>query len=142
MANQFYNQAKKKLMQGSFVLDSDTIKVMILSSSYTPNIDTDTFKSDISANEVSGTGYTAGGTALASKTITVDTTNDLAYFDAADVSLAGLTIVNGRYLVVYKDTGTPSTSPLLFYDDMGGNKSPTGDTFTIVWDANGLCKLT
>lgn len=142
MANAFYNPAKKKLMQGSFILDSDTIKVMILSSAYTPNIDTDTFKSDISANEVSGAGYTAGGTALASKTITVDTTNDLAFFDAADVSLPGVTIVNGRYLVVYKDTGTPSTSPLLLYDDLGGNKNPTGDTFLITWDANGICKLT
>lgn len=48
---------------------SDTIKMALTTSAYTPNRDTHEFFSDIT-NEITGTGYTAGGVALASKTIT------------------------------------------------------------------------
>ena len=48
---------------------SDTIKRMLTTSTYTPNRDTHELKADVT-NEVVGTGYTAGGAALASKTIT------------------------------------------------------------------------
>lgn len=48
---------------------SDDMKIMLTTASYTPNIDTHEFKSDVT-NEVVGTGYTAGGVSLGSKTIT------------------------------------------------------------------------
>ena len=46
---------------------TDSIKVMLMTSTYTPNKDTHAFKSDIT-NEVVGTNYVATGQALASKT--------------------------------------------------------------------------
>lgn len=48
---------------------TDTIKVMLTTSTYTENLDTHETKADVT-NEVVGTGYTAGGATLASKTIT------------------------------------------------------------------------
>lgn len=136
-----YNAAKKKLMEGTFNLTSDTIKVALVTSSYTPNIDTEDFFDDVSSYEVSGTGYTAGGPTLANKSITVDTGNDWATFDADDVALTNVTVSNVRYLVIYKSTGTPSTSPLIAVIDLAANKSAAGDTFTIQWSANGILRF-
>lgn len=80
-----YNDAKKAFQDGDIDLLNDNIRVALLTSSYTPNIDTDTFWSDISANEASATtGYTAGGELLTGKTTTVDTAADDSTFDAAD----------------------------------------------------------
>lgn len=135
-----YNQAKKKLMQGLFVLDTDTIKVALCTSSYAPNIDTNTFFSDIT-NEVAASGtYAAGGQALANKTLTVDTANDLVYLDADDTSWTGVTFTY-RYIVVYKSTGVSSTSPLLFYVDLGADRSNSADTAYIQWAATGIFKI-
>jgi hypothetical protein len=60
----------------TFAIDylSDTIKVSLHTSSWTPNLDTNEVFSD-ATNEVSGTGYTAGGVTLASKTITYSPAN-------------------------------------------------------------------
>lgn len=140
MASVIYNSFKHDIMNGGIDLDTDTIKVALVTSTYSPNIDTHTKFSDIT-NEVSGTGYTAGGATLASVTITQDNTNDLAYMDAADASWASSTIT-ARGAVIYKSTGTASTSPLVAYIDFGADKASSSGTFTITWDAAGILKLT
>jgi len=118
---------------------SDTIKCALLTSSYTPNQNTHEFWSDVSAQEVSGTNYTAGGTALGSKTLSASGTTTT--LDAADPSWANSTIT-ARYAVFYKDTGTASTSPLIAYADFGSNISSTNGTFTVVLNASGLATIT
>lgn len=66
----FYKSYINARMAGTGpVWASDTIKVALLTSSYTPNYDTHDFFDDIT-NEVTGTGYTAGGATLGSKTVT------------------------------------------------------------------------
>ena len=139
MASVVYNNGKKYLMDGTLDLDTNTIKVALVTSSYTPNIDTHANFSDIT-NEVSGTGYTAGGATLTSVTVTVDTSNDRAAFDAADVTWSASTIT-ARGAVVYKSTGTASTSSLLCYFDFGSDQISSSGNFTISWNAVGLLTL-
>jgi hypothetical protein len=43
-----------------------------------------------------------------------------------------------RYGVIYSDTGTTSTSPLIGYIDFGEDVSVTDDTLTINFDADGI----
>lgn len=136
MADVIYNNAKKFLIDGTIDLDTDTIKVALVTSSYTVDIDTHDYFDDIT-NEVSGTGYTAGGATLASKTLTVDTTNDRCKFDAADVSWDPSTIT-ARAAILYKSTGTASTSPLIAYFDFASDKSSSNAEFTITWHADGI----
>jgi hypothetical protein len=93
-------------------LEADTIKLMLLTSSHTPNDDTDVFIDDVSANEVSASGtYSAGGGTLTVTSSTDDTDNE-GVFDATDISFTSATIT-ARYAVIYKDTGTPGTSPIV-----------------------------
>jgi hypothetical protein len=120
---------------------SDTIKVALLSSAYTPNQGTHANFSDVNANEVSGTGYTAGGATLANKTRTLDTTNKVLVLDADDVTWANSTIT-ARYAVVYDSTGTASTSPLIGYIDLVSDQASNNGNFVIQWDATGIVRLT
>jgi hypothetical protein len=120
-------------------LDTDTVKVALVTSSYAPNQDTHDFFDDVT-NEVSGTGYTAGGATLASPTVTLDTTNDRVDFDAADTSWTTSTIT-ARAAVIYKSTGTASTSPLIAYIDFGSDQISSAGTFLIQWNASGILRI-
>lgn len=140
MADAIPNSFKKHIMNGGIDLDTDTIKVMLLSSSHTQNVDAQEFIDDVSANEVSGTGYSAGGQALANKSVTQNNTTDKGVFDADDVTWSTATIT-ARYAAVYKDTGTPSTSPIICIIDFGSDKSSTAGDFSINWNASGILTL-
>lgn len=140
MASVVYNSYKKYALNGGVDLDTDTIKVGLVTSAYSPNIDTDEFYSDIT-NEVSGTGYSAGGEALANKSVTQDNTDNEGVFDADDVTWAASTIT-ARGAFLYKDTGVAATSPLICYFDFTTDKSSSSGNFTLQWDAEGILNLT
>lgn len=139
MANAVYNSFKKNIMNGSIDLDTDTIKVALVTSSYSPNIDTHEDMADVT-NEVTGTGYSAGGATLANKAVTANTTSDKGVFDADDPSWANSTIT-ARGAVIYKSTGVAANDLLIGYIDFGSDKSSSGGTFTITLDATGILTL-
>lgn len=142
MANLLYNSFKADIGNGNIDWDNNsttTIKVMLVTSAYAVDIDNHTVISDI-LNEVSGTGYTAGGNALLNRAITVDTVNNVAHYNGDNVTWVSSTIT-AAFAIVYKDTGTPTTSPLIAYIDFGGNKSSSAGDFTIQWNADGIFKV-
>jgi hypothetical protein len=137
MAATCYNSLKRDIAKALIDLSADTIKVMLVTSSYTQDIDAHTKRSDIT-NEVVGTGYTAGGSALANKTVTANNTSDKGVFDADDLSWAAATIT-ARGAVLYKSRGgAASADELIAYYDFGSNIVSTGSTFLITWDATGI----
>lgn len=147
MASYVPNSFKGRLMGdtaqiGTAVnLASDTVKLMLLTSSHTPNEDADVFIDDIDANEVAASGtYSAGGATLTKSSSTDDTDNE-GVFDASDVSFTSATIT-ARYAAIYKDTGTPATSPVICVIDFGSNQTSTAGTFTITFAAEGILNLT
>lgn len=139
MADVIYNSFKQKIMNGSIDLDTDTIKVALVTSSYTPNQDSHTVFSDVT-NEVSATGYTAGGATLSGVTVTQDDTDNEGVFDATDSAWPSSSIT-ARGAVLYKSTGVAGTSPLIAYIDFGQDVSSVGATFTIQWNAEGILNL-
>lgn len=134
------NSFKKRILEANINLSADTIKVALLTNIHVTNIDTQEFWSNVSANEVVGTGYTAGGQALASKVVSQDNVDDEGVFDAADVTWAASTIT-ARYAVVYKDTTVATTSPLICIIDFGTDKSSSNGNFTIQWATEGILNL-
>jgi len=141
MASKLYGNFLLKALNKEVDFDSDTIKVALLSSSYTPDQDAHDYFNDVSTYEVSGTGYTAGGATLASKTATSDSSTNVIVLDAADVTWSSSTIT-ARYAVVYDSTGTASTSALIGYVDFGSDQSSTNGNFTITWDSTGIVRIT
>ena len=136
----YANALKNLLDRGQNIdIDTNTIKVLLTTSAYTPNQDTHSDKGDIT-NEITGTGYTAGGATLASKTVA--TTNNVLNVDAADPSWAGATFT-ARRAAYYDDSGaTDADKALLSWNDFGADESVTAGTFTIQHHADGIVKIT
>lgn len=137
-----YGNLTKALWNKEVDYDSDDIKVMLVSSAYSPNQDTHDYLDDVQAFEVSGTGYTAGGQALANRTRVYDAANNVLVLDADNVTWANSTIT-ARYAVVYDNTGaSAAVKPLIGYVDLISDQASNAGNFTIEWDASGLLRHT
>lgn len=140
MANVIYNSFKRDIMNGSIDLDTDTIKVMLVTSTYTPDQDAHDKRDDIT-NEVAGTGYSSGGAALANKSVTADNTDNEGVFDADDLTWASATIT-ARGAVLYKSRGgAASADELIMYFDFTSDQTSTNGNFTLQWNAEGILNL-
>lgn len=136
-----YGLAHKSAWNKEIDFDSDAIKVMLCTSTYVPDQDAHQYKSSVT-NEVTGTGYTAGGATLTSPTVAYTGASNTLTFDAADVSWPSSTIT-ARYAVVYDSTpATDATRPLICYVDFGADVISSGGTFSITWDAAGIATVT
>lgn len=136
-----YGKALLSLLNKEVDLDSDALKVMLCTSSYTPDQDTHQYKSSVT-NEVSGTGYTATGATLGSVTVAYSAGSNTVTLDAADPSWTTSTIT-ARYAVFYDSSpATDATRPLISYVDFGADVSTTAGTFLITLDAAGIATFT
>lgn len=125
---------------GQIDWDTNTIKIALLDNTHTPAPDTHDFFNDVEADEISGTGYTAGGGTLTNPTVTVDGATDEIRFDADDEAWAAATFT-AAYGVVYKDAGgATSADPLILLIDFDGDQAVSSGTFTIVPDSTGYGK--
>lgn len=143
MADTVYNQFKTELMNGTYDLEADTVKVALVDNTYTIDPDVTTgwnTGSDPFDSEISGTGYTAGGVTLASKAVTQENAADEGKWDAADVSWSSATFT-ARYAVIWDDTPTSPANPLILVLDFGADRSVTSGTFTIAWHADGIVNI-
>lgn len=134
MANAMYPKGLKAILDGDVDMLADNIKVVLLDSGYTFNSAHD-FLDDISGGAIVATSGNLG-----SKTTTS------GYFDAADVTFTALTGDDVVAYVVYKDTGSSATSPLLCYVDTAGDTSalliePDGTDVTLRWNSAGIFRI-
>lgn len=134
MASGLYNKGREKFLGGASQISwsGDNIKaVLVDTGAYTANLSTHEFLSDIT----SGARIATSGN-LASKSIT----DGVA--DAADVTFSAVSGASCEAIVLYKDTGTPSTSPLIAYIDTatGLPVTPNGSDIVVSWD-NGSNKI-
>ena len=109
-------------------ISDDTFKVALVTSSYTPDKDTHEHFDDVT-NEVSGTGYTAGGNTVTG-TLTLDNANDKLTLEFASTNWTSATIT-ARGAVYYSSTGTASTSTLIAYNDFGSDVAVTAGTLAL-----------
>jgi len=102
----------------------DTLKIALYTSSATLGSTTSAYTT---TNEVSGTGYTAGGATLASQAVAYDATNKVAFFDAADPAFTTATIT-ARGALIYNNTKSNASIAVL---DFGSDFTSTAGTFTV-----------
>ena len=128
MASLIYHNFFERLGRGAGDLQSLTVKCALVTSSYVADKDHDFFN-DIT-NEVSGTGYSAGG-ATATVTVTDDDANDRCDIVLGAVSWSTATIT-ARGAVYYVDTaGASSTDWLIAFVDFGSDQTSTAGTFSL-----------
>jgi len=126
---------------------TNAIKMLLLANTYVfneTNKDDDVWRSDLTG-EVTGTNYTAGGAAVGNsgtRSVVVDTTTNKVQLKAPAVEFLNVTITGIRNAVVYKDTGVPSTSPLIGCIDFGGDQSVNATTFSVDWSGGTVVEFT
>lgn len=126
----WYGNGLLNLAKGNIDFDGDTFKVMLLASGYTPNQDTHDFRDDLT-NEITGTGYTAGGATLAGVSVTYDATSNEVRILWTDSAWTSATFT-ARYAVIYKSRGGASSADeLIAYLDMVSDQSVSAATFTL-----------
>lgn len=131
MANALYAKGKEKILTAAINFSTDTIKVALIKNDYAQSLTTDEFYTSISASVI-GTPQTLSG-----KSITA------GVFDAADITYGAVTAgATSEGVVIYKDTGSAATSPLIAYIDTitGFPLATNGGDIAIQWD-NGTYKI-
>lgn len=130
MASVVYPKGKEAFLSGDIDIPTDTIKAALIDTgTYTYSAAHD-FYDDVSG--VVGTPQT-----LASKTVANGT------FDAADITFSSVTGNTVEAIIVYKDTGSAGTSPLIAYIDSGTGLpvTPNGGDINVTWNASGIFSL-
>lgn len=134
MANALYPLWKQQLF--SYTLNNNmstgTVTVAL--------IDTGTYTYSAAHQFWSSASAAAVGTpqVIGSKTFTN------GVFDGADVTFPSVTGNSAEAIIIYIDSGTPSTSPLVAYIDTsvtGLPVTPNGGNIAITWNASGIFAL-
>jgi len=131
--NAICNSFKKELLQGKHDFDaaSDTYKLAMYTSVATLGASTENYTT---SQEVSSSGYTAGGKALINQGVKVS--SGVAITDFSDLSFTGVTLT-ARGALIYNTTtdGGTGTTDAVAVLDFGGDKTATAGTFTIQFPA-------
>lgn len=145
MPSFIYNRFKINIARGLIDISASDINIALVTSAYaglssgTSATATDTHYTwgDVSATEVSGTGYTTGGYALSAVTLTQNDTTNAADWDCADITWSNSTI-DAWGAVIYKNSGT---KPLIMCFDFNGKKSSYISDFKITINTLGLMNI-
>lgn len=132
MANELYDAGREGFLDGSIDWDTDDIRAILIDvADYTVDLATHDNLDDIPA----GARVAVSG-ALTGKTVTAGVA------DADDVTWTAVTGDESEAIVLYKHTGTESTSRLIAYIDSatGLPVTPNGGDIKVEWD-NGSDKI-
>ena len=114
-------------------LEADTIKIALYTSSATLGATTTAYTT---TNEISGTGYTAGGVTLTSATVATSGTTAYVDFDNPEWTSATFT---ARGALIYNDTTAGDNSVAVL--DFGGDFTVSSGTFRVVFPAPGATAI-
>jgi hypothetical protein len=130
-------------------LGTDVPKAALYGTTPTPSADVTSANSAyavdqwIVGSEITHANWPAGGRPLASTSLN-SATSLTVFYDAADTAGAGTLTLAGVFgTLVYDDTlTTPVADQGISFNYFGGTQSVTAGTFTIVWHANGIWRIT
>ncbi len=130
MASVWYPKAKESFLKGDLDLDGTIRAVLIDTGTYTYNAAHDNY------DDLTGVVGSESG-AFASKTFTD------GVFDAADIVFSAVTGSAAEAIVIFLDTGTPSTDKLILFVDSatGLPVTPNGGDINVTWHASGIAAL-
>lgn len=141
MANLMYNSFTLEIQKQVINLETDTIKMMLVTNGYVPNVDTHSKRNQVT-NEVISANYTSGGLDLTGKTLTQDNDTNSTVFDADDVTFNGITLEDCIGAVLYKSRGgAPSADELIMYLGFPEPVTMTSGIFIVPFNVNGILKL-
>jgi hypothetical protein len=131
-----YDAAKLKIITGEINITTHSFKMMLATSVYVPNKETDAVYATVLPYEASGAGYTAGGWAL---TTTFTQVGPLLKLDAVDIIALALD-APWKYAIIYDNTH--ASKALLCYYNAAVPQTPGGFNYHFAFAAGGILTLT
>jgi|TARA_R100000482_G_scaffold123647_2_gene74129 hypothetical protein len=113
---------KSELLQAVHNFSSHTFKLALFTNSATLDASTTAYST---SNEVSGTGYSAGGATVSS--ITINTSGTTVFIDFADITFSNSTIT-ARGALLYNSSASDKAVAVF---DFGADQASSSSTFTI-----------
>lgn len=136
----WYAHAFSAAFNKEFNLLSDTEKLELMTSSYTPSTDNDDYQNDLT-NEVSSANYSAGGATLANDTFGYTAGTNTWKYTSDPVAWTNVTFTT-RYGAIWCDTaGVASADPLILFEDWGGDQTVNAANFTVTPAAAGWATI-
>ena len=120
---------RSDIVQGGQNLATDTLYMALYTAYATLNPSTTVYSTD---NEISGTGYTAGGNVITGVTISTDATNNIVYINFNNVSWSGANFT-ARGALIYNTTRSNKSVAVL---DFGSDKLFTAANNTVTMPVN------
>ena len=136
MASTNFTNLPRNLALGRHVFGTDTLKVLLVSSVPSEaNFDAWVSRADVT-NEITGTGYSAGGIAQAYSLDALDTTNNRQSITLTNITNGwSASTFSALGAIVFKNSGTASTDYLVSFIDFAGTVSCTNGTFSITYSS-------
>jgi hypothetical protein len=133
MSNAMYSKGLEAFLEGSIAALTDTLKLSLVTSAYSPNMATDQYYSTVTASG----GVTAGPITLTS------VTGSAGSLSAANTVFPSVSGAASAYLILFKSTGVDASSPLIAkYDTATGLPvTPNGGNITVAWASGVLFTL-
>jgi hypothetical protein len=122
-----------KAVTGQTAAPTGTLKGAFMATGYTQDKEAHQFYSDVSSSVASGTTVRT----IASLDVRVDTANNRIEIDFADPTETPVTASTNQFLI-YMDTGTASTAPLIVCATLANTAGPVDGTLTLVVNAEGF----
>jgi len=134
VANALYDHGRQAFLEGSINYLSDNIKVALVSSTYVPSLPNHQYLSDL------------GSTVVGNPVVLTSKTSTAGVAMAANVAFTNAPAATVTFIVMFKDTGGPGSSPLICLIDTANGLPvtiPSGGNVDVNWDTgpNGIFKL-
>ena len=135
--SKLYLKGIEQAYLGNIAFESDTLKLKYMATTYTPDVTTENWLSDVSASEAAG----APTETLANVDVRIDTANSRVEIDFDDVTENTITTTTNKF-IIYKDTGVEATSPLIACVDIAeGTLAPVSGTLSLTFNAEGIFSI-
>lgn len=140
-----FRNAMAQFLNGTMDWDTDSFRAVLVAAAYTEDL-TDTAWSDLSANEVSGTGYSAGGIACANEAISQPSAQ-VVRMDLDDLTFSTVTLTAKWLVIVHDADGNGSLAagdiPVFIVElESGGTVSPSAGDLAVTINASGIYEIT
>lgn len=132
MASMVFNSFWDDLSRGNIDADTDTFYMMLITTAGVAAANKDTWlkRSSVTAYDVTGTNYSAGGKAVTC-TVNKDTSTDRETYTFAITTWATSTITAGGAVVYKRRGGADTADELVYLHDFAGDKSSSSGDFTV-----------
>jgi len=133
----WFTKGGKNLVESEVGWVASALNVILMKGGFVFDQDGPENYADLSANEATGTGYTAGGVVIANRSVVIDPASNETRLLGDPVQWTASSIT-ARGAVIYQNFGA---KPVLGYCDFVTDRTSENGLFRIEWPVTGVLRL-